>query len=202
MKNVYRIGIDEVGRGPLAGPVVVCACAIMEGCTITEHYPKKKLLDSKKLSSLQRGAILEKIEKLKKENKIFFGLGEASNQRIDEVGLSQAIRESLLQALSSLHSQGVEKSSKVYLDGALHAPEEYTQETIIKGDEKIQEISLASIYAKEYRDAVMKELAKTFPLYHFENHVGYGTKAHYEAIASYGTTPIHRKTFLRTYAEK
>lgn len=197
MTSVFRIGIDEVGRGPVAGPVVVCACAIEVGVNTLEHYPKGKLLDSKKLTSLNRKTILEKINNLKEEGKIHFGIGYVDNKRIDEIGISPAIKESLKQALEALHRAGVPRDSHVYLDGSLKAPQEYIQETIIKGDEKVPEISLASIYAKEFRDDLMKELAREFPLYHFENHVGYGTRAHYEALKLYGPTRLHRMTFLK-----
>jgi ribonuclease HII len=100
-------------------------------------------------------------------------------------------------ALTKLEKEGVNIETEVLLDGSLYAPKRYSnQSTHIKGDEKFVEISLASIIAKVYRDTLMKEIGKLFPLYGFENHVGYGTKAHYEAIRLYGLTKEHRKTFL------
>lgn len=193
----YVIGIDEVGRGPVAGPVVVCACAIKAGLDVVQFFPKQKLKDSKKLSEKNRSLILEKIQKLCESKDIIFGIGEVTALRIDEIGISLSIKEAMLQALTSLHEQDVSKETFVFLDGSLKAPDSYQQETIIKGDEKIPEISLASIHAKEYRDSLMKEKAKIFPNYLFDSHVGYGTKAHYDAIKKYGMTDLHRKTFLK-----
>lgn len=197
MTRAYIIGIDEVGRGPLAGPLVVSACAIEVGCSVLSLYPKEKLLDSKKLTTFHRKAILFKARELEAKEQVVFGLGEVSNERIDEVGLTQAIKEALLQALEALHVKGVSQDSYIYLDGSLKAPPGYKQETIIKGDEKIEAISLASIYAKEYRDDLMKNLALQFPEYHFEKHVGYGTRLHVEAIHRHGITPLHRTSFLK-----
>ncbi len=193
----YVIGIDEVGRGPVAGPVVVCACAIAIGTDIITFFPKQVLRDSKKLSEKNRTAILEAIKPLIEEHKIYFGIGEVSALTIDAIGISASITDAMGQALTMLHAQGVPKESFVFLDGSLHAPEMYTQETVIKGDEKIPEISLASIYAKEYRDSMMKAVAQQFPEYGFENHVGYGTAAHYVAMKKYGLTELHRKSFLK-----
>jgi ribonuclease HII len=132
---------------------------------------------------------------------VVFGIGSVSAERIDIIGLSPSIKEATLLALTSLHTQGVPQDTFVFLDGSLHAPEKYRQETIIKGDEKVPEIALASIYAKEHRDSVMKEYAKEFPQYFFEKHVGYGTSAHYEAIKKYGLTILHRRSFLKSILE-
>ncbi len=194
----YVIGIDEVGRGPIAGPVVVCACAIIKGIDVVSFFPKQKLKDSKKLSEKRRLEILNKIEPHVRDKNILFGIGEVSAQRIDKIGISPSIKEAMVQALDSLHLQGVDKISFVFLDGSLKAPDIYLQETIIKGDEKIPEIALASIYAKEYRDSLMREHGKRFTQYNFDKHVGYGTKAHYAAIKEYGTTELHRLTFLKS----
>lgn len=195
----YVIGIDEVGRGPVAGPVVVCACAIVSGADVIQFFPKGILRDSKKLTEKHRQLILEKIKPLTESGEVFFGIGEVSALTIDEIGISQAIKDAMTQALMSLRDQKVPQESFVFLDGSLHAPASYQQETIIKGDEKIPEISLASIYAKEYRDSLMKEVAKQLPGYGFENHVGYGTSAHYEAIKKHGFTELHRKSFLKNF---
>lgn len=198
----YCIGIDEVGRGPVAGPVVVCACAIKQGVDIISFFPKEKLQDSKKLSEKNRREILEKIESSIASGDIFFGVGEVSAGRIDEIGISPSIKEALAQALASLHIQGIPLDTFVFLDGSLHAPITYQQETIIKGDEKIPEIALASIYAKEYRDTLMRDVAEKYPEYGFEKHVGYGTQAHYEAIKKSGFTELHRKSFLTRLGNK
>lgn len=193
----YVIGIDEVGRGPIAGPVVVCACAVMDGVNTVLLFPKGILKDSKKLSEKVRNEIASKIEELVVDKKVQYGIGEVSAMRIDEIGINPSIREAMERALAMLHTQGVPETSFVYLDGSLHAPRKYQQETIIKGDEKIVEIALASIIAKVYRDTLMKNIASEFPNYGFEKHVGYGTKAHYEALTRYGMTEHHRRSFLK-----
>jgi ribonuclease HII len=116
------------------------------------------------------------------------------------MGLSKAIKEALVKALTKVHSQGVPKDSFIFLDGSLKVDEKYAQETIIKGDEKVPEIALASIIAKTHRDIFMKKIADVYPAYGFEKHVGYGTKAHYTAITTHGLTPLHRRSFLKGFA--
>jgi len=198
---MYDIGIDEVGRGPIAGPLVVCACAVRQGTDVTTLFPHGVLRDSKKLSEKVRISIVEKLQPLVESSHIIFGMGELSAEEIDQYGLSYAIKEALRQSLSKVHHQGVPTSSFIFLDGSLHAEEKYEQETIIKGDEKIPSIALASIIAKVYRDTLMKKVADAYPHYGFENHVGYGTKAHYEALEKYGVTPFHRRSFLKNVTQ-
>ncbi|MBP6888124.1 MAG: ribonuclease HII [Candidatus Pacebacteria bacterium] len=196
---MYIIGIDEVGRGPIAGPVVVCACAKKNEASFLAFYPRGILRDSKKLSEKQRTYILEKIQPSIIAKDLIFGVGESSAEYIDAHGIVPAIKEAMRLALESLHNQGVPQSSHIILDGALHAPGSYTQETVIKGDEKVEEISLASIYAKEYRDDIMRQFAEQYSEYGFESHVGYGTEAHYKALKSKGLSELHRKTFLKNF---
>ncbi len=194
----YVIGIDEVGRGPIAGPVVVVACYVMEGVKLIHLVPKNELRDSKKLSEKNREKIRNELDYLNNEKKVLWGIGEVSAKRIDEIGISPSIKEAMNQALTQLEEKGISSETKIVLDGSLYAPERYVnQETHIKGDEKFVEISFASIIAKVYRDNLMKEVAKEFSDYGFENHVGYGTKVHYEAIAKNGMTIHHRRSFLR-----
>lgn len=194
----YVIGVDEVGRGPIAGPVVVCACALLENVDVLYLFPKNELRDSKKLSEKNRERIRNGLEVLRKENKILWGIGEVSAGRIDEIGIVPAINEAMNDTLFQLEKDGVSVATRVVLDGSLYAPERYTyQETHIKGDEKFAEIALASIIAKVYRDTFMKELANDFLGYGFENHAGYGTSAHYVAIKEHGMTIHHRRSFLK-----
>ena len=195
----YIIGIDEVGRGPIAGPLVLCACALEVGTEVLSLFPKGELRDSKKLSEKVRMSIVESIQPFVESGQIIFGLGEVSAEEIDSNGLSVAIKEALVAALRKVHAKGVAKDSFIFLDGSLHAPNEYQQETIIKGDEKIPVIALASIIAKVYRDTLMKKVADVYPGYGFESHVGYGTKAHYEAIKQLGLTVLHRRSFLKNF---
>ncbi len=195
--STYAIGIDEVGRGPLAGPLVVCACAIRQGVDVLPLFPKGQLRDSKKLSEKARTAIVYGVEHLVDAHDVVFGIGEVSAEKIDEIGLTASIKEVIEKALQKVHAQGVPHDSFIFLDGSLHADARYQQETIIKGDERIPEIALASIIAKVYRDTFMKKVGEAYPRYGFESHVGYGTKAHYEAIKEHGLTPLHRRSFLK-----
>jgi ribonuclease HII len=195
----YIIGIDEVGRGPIAGPVVVCACARRVDTDMLHLYPKQMLKDSKKLSEKARMSIVAQIKPYIQSKQIVYGLGEVDAARMDTIGLTASIQEALTQALNTVHALGVPKDTFIYLDGSLHADASHAQETVIRGDASIQEISLASIIAKVHRDAYMQEMHTIYPVYGFDTHVGYGTKAHYEAIARHGLTPLHRKSFLRKH---
>lgn len=194
---MYTIGIDEVGRGPIAGPLVVCACAIRHGVDVLPLFPKGQLRDSKKLSEKARTAIVYGVQPLVGTHDVVFGIGEISAEKIDEIGLTASIKEAIEKALQKVHAQGVREDSFIFLDGSLHVDPRYQQVTIIKGDEKIPEIALASIIAKVYRDTFMKKISDAYPLYQFESHVGYGTKAHYEAIKEHGLTLLHRRSFLK-----
>lgn len=193
----YTIGVDEVGRGPIAGPVVVCACALRTGISLLHLYPKGVLRDSKKLSERQRSSVINGLLPYLKSGDVVFGVGEVEAETIDEIGIVPAIKAAMMQAITLLHEKGVDTSTHIFLDGALSLPEGYSYETIIKGDEKVLEISLASIYAKEYRDKKMRGMASEFPGYGFESHVGYGTAVHYKALKDKGITRLHRKTFLK-----
>jgi ribonuclease HII len=139
---MYTIGIDEVGRGPIAGPVVVCVCAMTHGIDILPFFPKEKLRDSKKLSGKVRLSIVEKIAPHIESSHIVLGIGEVSAERIDEIGISKAIKEATQIALSKVHANGVPEDSFIFLDGSLSVDPMYQQETIIKGDEKIPEIAI------------------------------------------------------------
>lgn len=191
----YIIGIDEVGRGPIAGPVAVCAfmCPPDFFNSIEIDTP---LRDSKKLSAKQRGEWFEYLKKCKKEGKCEYAVSYVSPENIDKFGISKAIKKALETSLLKVATSG--EGVSIYLDGGLKAPEQFIhQETIIKGDELHPVISCASIMAKVSRDAVMHKFAQEYPEYGFENHVGYGTSAHYKAIEKSGITPLHRKSFLK-----
>jgi ribonuclease HII len=193
LKPKFTIGIDEVGRGPLAGPVAVCALCLNPGFNKKNF---KNFRDSKKLSHLQRLEWLEKINEEKKKGNINYKVSMESNKVIDEKGLTFAIKKSLTYSLKFLKRN--HKDCLVLLDGGLKAPAEYkNQKTIIKGDEKELAIALASIVAKVTRDALMVRLAVKYPGYGLEKHKGYGTADHYKALKSKGISPIHRKSFLK-----
>jgi len=197
----YIVGIDEVGRGPIAGPVAVCAFLIKdeEACTGKACAELPKLRDSKKLSKKQRELWFNFLKKEKEKGNCDYVVSFVSSENIDKFGIAKCIQKALNSSLLNLiKTSGLEPSSyKLMLDGGLHAPVEYIhQETIIRGDELHPVISMASIMAKVTRDKVMTNFAKGYPGYGFENHAGYGTRAHYDAIKKHGQTPIHRKTFI------
>ncbi|MFZ2303443.1 MAG: ribonuclease HII [Minisyncoccia bacterium] len=196
MRHKYIIGIDEVGRGPLAGPVAVGAVCIYAEYhkRVTKLFPVVK--DSKKLTPKSRAEWHERIREAEKLGYLSCSVSFVTPSVIDKKGLSYAIRTAIEKSLSAIEHDAEE--TRVLLDGALRAPSHYqNQETIIKGDEKELVIALASIVAKTARDARMVLLAKKFPAYGFEKHKGYGTRAHYEAIKKNGIIPHHRKSFLR-----
>ncbi len=195
-KNMkYIVGIDEVGRGPIAGPVAVCSfkCEPNFFDSISIDTP---LRDSKKLTKKQREKWFEYLTDEKKKGNCDFAVSLVSAEWIDKVGIVRSIRKALDSSLKKVVANP--KEVFVYLDGGLRAPLEFiNQETVIKGDELHPVISCASIVAKVSRDTLMSEYANEYPEYGFENHVGYGTKAHYESIKKHGQTVLHRKSFLK-----
>jgi ribonuclease HII len=197
MKKVFQtkyiIGIDEVGRGPLAGPVAVCAFKMP-----VDFNAKRfgKIKDSKKLSTGNRFAISRALSALKKEKQLDYFVSYESAKRIDTIGLSKAVKNCIQISIEKLKLKPHE--CIVLLDGGLKAPIQFkNQKTIIKGDEKERSIAFASIIAKVSRDAIMCQLAKKYPQYNFEIHKGYGTKMHRSAIEKHGFSPIHRKSFCK-----
>lgn len=188
----YIIGIDEAGRGPLAGPVSVGVVKIHK------DFDKaffQSIKDSKKLTPLSREDWFRRVKEAKKEGKLDFKVSLVSPSMIDKRGISFAIRLGIKRCLQKLN---IKETDQIFLDGSLHAPKEFlNQETIIKGDEKIPVISLASICAKVTRDRYMVRLSKKYPLYGFEIHKGYGTLSHRNTIRKYGQTIAHRTTFLK-----
>jgi len=193
------VGIDEVGRGPVAGPVTVCAVLIKQGAykDFQESVICEKLRDSKKLSEKRREEWFERIKEWQKEGMLdfaFFNLGAGA---IDKFGIVSAIQKCLNKCLEKLEAP---TDSIILLDGGLSAPDKFlNQESFIKGDANHPIIALASIVAKVNRDNYMKEKANEYPEYGLETHKGYGTKKHMEAIEKYGLSNFHRKSFLRRF---
>jgi ribonuclease HII len=195
----FVIGIDEVGRGPLAGPVTVCACSIPVGFDASSFAG---IRDSKKLTPKRRGEWFAVISEMRKRGELDFAFVSIPADEIDSIGIAVAIRKALGEALEHLVSGlGVVSSEVlVMLDGSLHAPERFVlQETVIKGDEKVPVISAASIVAKVVRDRHMDEMDAAHPGYGLAKHKGYGTAAHCAAIRKLGPSPIHRRSFLRNF---
>ena len=178
-------GIDEVGRGPFAGPVVAGAVIL------PKDHPILYLNDSKKLSEKKREELYEVILK----EAVATGIGMASPARIDEINILQATYEAMRMAISNLSVQ-----PDLLLNDAVTIPEiEIMQIPIIKGDAKSVSIAAASILAKATRDRLMVEYEKVFPGYDFASNKGYGTKAHIEGLKKLGPTPIHRMSFIHKY---
>ncbi|NCT00051.1 ribonuclease HII [Candidatus Parcubacteria bacterium] len=195
----YLCGIDEVGRGPIAGPVTVGLVLYQKN--ISRLFSKIPLLDSKKLSPQKRRDIVKLLQGWKKEGKIFFTTTSISAKDIDRIGISKAIQKALNKNLSRIEVNP--KDVLVVLDGGLHAPSEYIyQETIIKGDTKNRAIAFASIMAKVTRDNYMELQSERYPEYNFAQHKGYGTKDHYKTIKKHGICALHRKSFLRNLSLK
>ena len=191
----YIIGIDEVGRGPFAGPVAVCAFIMLVGFKTSSFGPLK---DSKKLTPKKREGIFCRLKELKKQKNVNYSVCYESAKRIDDLGLTKTIKNCIKKALKNIKANP--KNCLVLLDGGLKAPEEFkNQKTIIKGDEKERSIAFASIMAKVSRDALMCRLAKKYPKYSFEIHKGYGTKKHCEAIRKEGICKEHRVSFLKNF---
>lgn len=178
----YLCGIDEVGRGPLAGPVVACAVILPKDCDILY------LNDSKKLTAKKREELYDVIL----EKAVAVGLGMAGPERIDEINILQATYEAMRQAISRL-----EVRPDLLLNDAVTIPEvTIPQVPIIKGDAKSVSIAAASIVAKVTRDRMMVEYDRLMPEYGFASNKGYGAQAHIDALKKYGPSPIHRKTFI------
>lgn len=190
--NRYIVGIDEVGRGPIAGPVAVCVCAIKK-----RDYDRTiwdGLTDSKKMTALNRERWYKKARLLRQQGTLLYTVVCTSSLVIDTKGISWALRSCIARGLKKL---SVDKHADILLDGSLRAPIDYKyQKTIIKGDQKEKIISLASVIAKVTRDAYMVRLHKQYPSYGWDKNKGYGTKEHYRALKMYGRTPFHRNTFL------
>ncbi|MDO4189781.1 MAG: ribonuclease HII [Lachnospiraceae bacterium] len=181
----YICGIDEVGRGPFAGPVVACGVILPKDCDILY------LNDSKKLSEKKREALYLEI----KEKAVAIGIGIVDEKTIDEINILQATYEAMRQAINNLSVK-----PDILLNDAVTIPAvDIKQVPIIKGDAKSASIAAASIVAKVTRDHMMDEFDKIYPGYEFSKNKGYGTEAHRKALKAIGPCEIHRKTFIRNH---
>ena len=176
-------GVDEAGRGPLAGPVYAAAVILPDG------LEEMGINDSKKMTEKKREALYDIIV----ENATAYGIGFATEKEIDEINILNATFLAMRRAVEAM---GV-KPDLVLVDGNRKPGTGYEEMTLVKGDAKSISISAASILAKVSRDRYMKELAERHPEYKFEQHKGYGTKLHYEMIEQYGILPDHRRSFLK-----
>jgi ribonuclease HII len=184
-------GVDEVGRGPLAGPVVAAACIFDRDVDIVG------IDDSKKLSEKKREQFFDEI----KDKALAYGIGEASCEVIDEINILEATKLAMKRAIDEadkmLESKGRDRIQIVIFDAVKINDLKKEQLSVIKGDQTYFSVAAASILAKVTRDNLMKEYDKVYPEYGFASNKGYGTKAHYEGIKKAGITEIHRKSFLK-----
>lgn len=193
MRKIFLIGIDEAGRGPLAGPVAVGAVAVPEDFDWAQ-IPGVR--DSKKMTPFQRERVYTRLRALRRSGALRYAVCFASARTIDRIGIVVAVAQALSQALNKLDVSPEE--SNVRLDGSLKAPVIWKkQKTIIRGDVTEPVISLASIAAKVERDRHMARIAKKYPKYGLETHKGYGTAAHMAAVRKYGLSPEHRTSFCK-----
>jgi len=181
----YIAGIDEVGRGPLAGPVMTCAVILPKGCNILG------INDSKQLSAKQRQFLCMQLKKAA----IDISISLVESDEIDRINILKATQKSMAQSINNLTV-----TPDIVLTDAIHIPNiNIEQLSIIKGDNKSISIAAASIIAKVTRDKLMVDYSKKYPNYGFEKNKGYGTKEHIEAIKKYGLCPIHRRTFVKHF---
>lgn len=189
--NELVAGVDEAGRGPLAGPVVAGAVVILDK-NLPEDF-LSHLDDSKKLTPAKREKLYAQLFQLREEGKVDFGIGEANVEEIDHLNILQATFLAMNRAFSQLKV----KVNRAIIDGNQH-PKGFpvANDTVVKGDAKSYSIAAASILAKVYRDHYMGDLAKKYPHYLFDKNAGYGTKAHIEALKQYGAVKgVHRESF-------
>jgi ribonuclease HII len=194
----YRtwIGIDEVGRGAIAGPVVVGAVLVPPDFSVDATLSLVKipaLRDSKKHSKRQREKLFYYLQE-----KIYWGIGAVDAATIDTIGLSLALKQGADQAISAVAEQLPNQTYQIVADaGLFHSREDrFPTRRVVKADETILPVTLASIMAKVWRDDLMARFAHTYPNYGWEQNAGYGTKSHLQAISHYGLSPLHRRSFL------
>ena len=187
-KNIA--GVDEVGRGPLAGPVV-CAAVILP---LSEDLLIEGVDDSKKLKEAER----ERLFSLISERAIAYCIAEVSEKEIDEINILEATKKCMKACVEGLSVE----PDVVFTDGNFSIDTSIPQQNIVKGDALSYSIGAASILAKVYRDRLMCEMDKLYPEYGFAKHKGYGTKAHLDAIREYGLCEIHRRTFTKKFSEE
>ena len=185
-------GVDEAGRGPLAGPV--CAAAVILPAELCVEEALPGLNDSKKLTDKKRRELFEKI----KACAVTYGIGYASHEEIDGINILQATFLAMRRAMEQLSVC----PEVALVDGNQDPCFDLTTQTIVKGDSRSASIAAASILAKVSRDDVMVAISEEYPQYGFDVHKGYGTKKHYEALTEFGASPVHRQSFLKKFYER
>ncbi len=193
---MFTIGIDEVGRGPLAGPVTVCAAAVRRGMKFAPLGNGVRLNDSKKLTAKSREAWSRRL----KEKGVVFAIASVSPAVIDKINIANTANLAVKRSLDRLVSRkGIPRErSVVFLDGGLYVE---GGNTVVRADQKINAVKAASILAKVKRDRYMKKLSARYPAYGFERHMGYGTRAHIAAIKKHGLSEVHRRSFCKNFIQ-
>jgi len=194
----WIVGVDEAGRGPLAGPVSVGIVAVPEGFDVATEFAGVR--DSKLLTEKKREEIYKKAVVREQAGDIRFCVRFSDNRYIDEFSITRAVRRAVCSGVRHLAKEPADVF--VMLDGLLQAPQRYEQHTIINGDALVPVISLASVIAKVRRDRLMRAFAKKYPQYGFERHKGYGTKRHLYAIGVHGLCAIHRRTYCKMFKKE
>lgn len=194
--TLYTIGADEVGYGPLAGPLVVCAIRATSDWKIDGLADSKSFKKNKKTkTSKKRETVCEAIEKLIALGDIRFALAERSNVQIDKVGVGVALKEAYVECFKQLYDD----QSEIIVDGILKFDnmgiDDYTLRSVIKADTTVPTVMAASIFAKTYRDKKMKMYHKDYPQYDWDSNAGYGSKDHLAAIEKFGPSPLHRMSY-------
>jgi ribonuclease HII len=192
LENPHAIGIDEVGRGPWAGPVVACAFVFAPDAPLP-HF----LNDSKKLTPARRAHVLHALESMRDQGACWWAIAEATAQEIDEINILRASFLAMRRALDGLLlTQPQTADLPILVDGKHCGPElPRKAQAIIKGDGTFACIAAASVVAKEWRDRLMQQIAQDFPSYGWEQNAGYGTALHQQALKQHGVTPHHRQSF-------
>lgn len=196
------IGVDEVGRGPLAGPVTVCAVYILDTSTVKADIFNSTIRDSKKLSKTRRNNIFQTFRKNRYSNtKVIYSISSRNSNFIDKYGIQLATQSCVKSCLKKLNKLGVNiYKIPINLDAGLKTGVLYLKESsFVKGDENYTEIAIASIIAKEVRDMYMTKLSRVYSEYKWDKNVGYGTKDHIKAIKKHGITKFHRSTYLKGF---
>ena len=194
----YVAGIDEAGRGPLAGPVVASAVFIPQEW-FKEAKKIRNIRDSKQLSEKKREEVFK--EMMKNKN-IKWGIGIISEKIIDRINILEATKLAMIDAIKDLEKKNNIKADYAVIDGKMKLDISIDQGSIIKGDDKVFSISAASIIAKVTRDEIMIKYDKKYPDYNFKKHKGYGTKEHIDNLKKHGKCSIHRKTFLKNFTNQ
>lgn len=189
----WLIGVDEAGRGPLAGPIAVGFVRVPEAFRVRKLF--RGVADSKQLSEKDREYFYTLLQEEARAGNLAFCVRYSQASTIDRVGLTRAVRQATFRGVRALCPEP--HRARVLLDGLLYAPREYEQETIIGGDDRVPLIMLASIVAKVRRDRLMRRLAKLYPAYEFEVHKGYATPTHRRVLQKQGLSEIHRRSFCQ-----